>query len=102
MNDGRELYYSLEAVNTLKRIETQYVYRETGLTLGTLYNDDDYRLYNEVAREILPEPLDNFLLKLIISFPALEKSSSGCEEEKKRLREYLEEIIREEEDGGEL
>ena len=100
--DGVQLYYSLDVIQTLKRREAQYVYRETGLTLDRLYNDNDYRLYNEVAREILPEPLDNLLLKLILCLPALEESSSGCEEKKRRLIEYLEEIIREEEDGGEL
>lgn len=101
MPDGVQFFFSLEVITALKRAEASYVYRETGLTLDSLYNENDYRLYNEVAREILPEPLDSFLLSLMLSFPALE-SSPSCEEKKRRLIEYLEEIIREEEDGGEL
>ena len=99
--DGRELYFSLDVITTIKRLEAQYVYRETGLTLDTLYNDNDYRLYNEVARELIPEPLDIFLLSLMLKLPALEEEASSSEEGKiERLLTYLEEIIEEGEDGG--
>ena len=98
--DGRELYFSLDVITTIKRLEAQYVYRETGLTLDTLYNDNDYRLYNEVARELIPEPLDIFLLSLMLNLPALEKEASSSEEGTlERLITYLEEIIEEGEDG---
>jgi len=95
--DGRELYYSLDVIQTIKRREAKYIYEETGLTLDTLYNDNDYNLYRQVSREILPEELIHFLAMLILKLPALEEgSSSSCEE---RLLAYLEEIIEEEEDG---
>lgn len=97
--DGRELYYSLDVIHTIKRRQAKYIYEETGLTLDTLYNDNDYNLYKEVSREILPEELIHFLALLIFKLPALEESSSNCEERLERFIAYLEEIIEEEEDG---
>lgn len=96
--DGRELFYSLDVIQTIKRIEANYVYRETGLTLETCYNDNDYRYYAEVAEEVLPKELRSFLALLMWKLPALEEGYSSDLAD--RLREYLEEII--EEDGEEL
>lgn len=95
--DGRELFFSLDVIQIIKRREAKYVYEETGLTLDTLYNENDYRLYNEVARELIPEALDNFLIALMLILPALEVPESDNQRE--RLLTYLEEIIEEEEDG---
>ena len=97
--DGRELYYSLDVIQTIKRSEARYVYEETGLTLDTLYNENDYRLYSEVAREILPEELVLFLSILLLELPALEESSSDTRDRLERFIAYLEAIIEEEEDG---
>lgn len=97
--DGRELYYSLDVIQTIKRSEARYVYEETGLTLDTLYNENDYRLYSEVAREILPEELVLFLSMLLLELPALEESSSDTRDRLERFIAYLEAIIEEEEDG---
>lgn len=96
--DGIQLFYSLDVIQTIKRVEAQYVYRETGLTLDTLYNENDFNYYREVAREILPEKLAHFLALLIWKLPALEEDYSLDNEE--RLIEYFKEII--EEDGEEL
>lgn len=97
--DGRELYYSLDVIQTIKRSEARYVYEETGLTLDTLYNENDYRLYSEVAREILPEELVLFLSMLLLELPALEESSSDTRDRLERFIAYLEAILEEEEDG---
>ena len=97
--DGRELYYSLDVIQTIKRSEARYVYEETGLTLDTLYNENDYRLYSEVAREILPEELVLFLSMLLLELPALEESSSDTGDRLERFIAYLEAILEEEEDG---
>ncbi len=74
--DGRELYYSLDVITALRARQAQYIYRETGLTINTLYNYNDHLIFDEVAREIIPEPLDNLLLSLMLKLPALEKRSS--------------------------
>lgn len=97
--DGRELYYSLDVIQTIKRREAKYIYEETGLTLDTLYNENDYNLYRQVSREILPEELVLFLSRLLLELPALEESSSDTRDRLERFIAYLEEIIEEEEDG---
>ena len=48
-----ELYYSLEAMLTIEAKKQFYVFKETGLTNETIYNNDDEILYNEVAREVI-------------------------------------------------
>lgn len=104
MPDGVQLYFSLDVIRTIKSREAQYVYKETGLTIDTLYNSNDFENYNEVAREILPEPLDNFLLMLMLNLPELE-DSTGWEDRKEKIINLFTEIIgeeEEEEDGEEL
>lgn len=66
-----ELYYSLEAMLTIEAKKQFYVFKETGLTNETIYNNDDEILYNEVAREVIPDPLNNFLMHLASNCPAL-------------------------------
>ena len=98
MPDGVGLFYSLEVVEAIRRVEAKYIYRETGLTLETCYNENDYNNYREVAEEVLPRELRNFLALLIGKLPALEEGYSSDYTE--RLRAYLEELI--EERGEEL
>ena len=106
--DGVQLYFSLEAMTAIKRAEEEYIRRETGLTLDTLYNDNDFEMYNLVGREIIPEALGAFLLLLITSFPALEVDREEEEarelERGTRLIDYFLQLIGEEgdEDGEEL
>lgn len=96
LGEGRELYYSLDVVQTVKRVEAQQIYNETYLTSRTCYNDSDYKEVEEIAEKILPRALRNFLALLIWNFPAIEEVRSPDYEE--RLAEYLREIIGEEEE----
>lgn len=61
-NDS-ELHISIDpdVISTVKELEKMYVFLETGLTPETLYNENDYCLYSEIAEELIPEPLSIFL-----------------------------------------
>ena len=97
MPDGVEIFYSLDVIQTIKRVEASYIYKETGLTLETCYNQNDYNYYRDVAEEVLPRELRSFLALLIGKLPALEEGYSSDLAD--RIRAYLEELI---EDGEEL
>ena len=66
-----ELYYSLEVMTTANAKVKAYVFFETGLTNETIYNDDDFILFQMVEREVMPEPLNKFLMHLASNYPAL-------------------------------
>ena len=74
-----KVYHSQELKEQLYMYTSAYVYKETGLTPLTVYNDNDFLTYTEALEEILPRELRQFLY-VLYSFPAKEERKLGSDE----------------------
>ncbi|MBR2411765.1 MAG: hypothetical protein IKH78_04230 [Ruminococcus sp.] len=74
-----KVYHSQELKEQLYMYTSAYVYKETGLTPLTVYNDNDFLTYTEALEEILPRELRQFLY-VLYSFPAKEERELGSDE----------------------